>query len=120
MINALWFSSNNNNARINTLLEIPPKPALKRSTKWPYLRRKWLKLHPLCAFCSSKVSIQVHHIIPVHVSPELELNENNLMSLCESSKRQCHFIFGHLYDWLNYNKDIKLDVVVWSAKEWTH
>jgi len=100
-------------------LVVPYKPAIKRSSKWPAVRRKWLKLHNSCAFCGSKVSLEVHHEVPVHIDPKQELDENNLMTLCESSKRQCHFVFGHLYDWNNYNDNIRVDAAEWSAKHWT-
>lgn len=100
------------------LLKIPKQPVIKRSTKWPALRRKYLSQHPNCEFCGNDKSLDVHHIIPVHVSRELELEPSNLMTLCEGDNitHICHFVFGHLYNWMHYNKDIRQDQPEWNKK----
>ena len=85
---------------------IPQKPAIKRSPQWPALRKRWLADNPVCSICGRKQSLQVHHIKPVHLFPELELDNSNLITLCESM-RQCHWACGHLWDWNKYNVNIK-------------
>jgi 5-methylcytosine-specific restriction endonuclease McrA len=94
---------------------IPPKPTINRSPKWPALEKKWLKEHPTCAVCGSdnkRGTLAVHHIIPFHIDPTRELDETNLMTLCENKSRICHFVFGHLYNWKLYNKTIETDVIL--------
>ena len=41
--------------------------------------------------CGHKAE-EIHHIKPVRVYPELELDESNLIALCD----RCHFVLGHL------------------------
>src|SRR5438874_1242024 len=51
-----------------------------------------------CQFCLSRIKLQVHHIIPVHVRPDLNSEPINLIVLCEP----CHLRFGHLGDFKRY------------------
>ena len=91
----------------------------KRSRKWRKVRNAFKKKHPFCAGCGRKTFLQIHHIVPFHVAPELELRHSNLITLCEkknSSSKSCHFIFGHLYSWRSYNEDIKTDSKIWKKK----
>jgi 5-methylcytosine-specific restriction enzyme A len=98
-------------------MDVPPKEyAAKRSPKWPAVRKAWLTKHPYCAVCGIHDSLEVHHILPFHLNPELELDPTNLMTLCEGKTRTCHFIFGHFYNWLRYNANIREDAVVWTRK----
>jgi 5-methylcytosine-specific restriction endonuclease McrA len=39
---------------------------IKRSSKWPGVRRKFLKENSSCAVCGSSKKLEVHHIIPFH------------------------------------------------------
>lgn len=92
-------------------------PKIKRSPKWKKLKDKFLKKHPVCAVCGRRSSINVHHIIPYYVSPELELDENNLITLCEREKvLNCHLVFGHLGNWKTWNTEVKKDAEVWRQK----
>ena len=59
----------------------------KRSSKWPKVRKDYLKLNPECAACGGKTSLNVHHILPYHIRPDLELEPSNLLTLCEKSDR---------------------------------
>lgn len=47
---------------------------------------------------------------PFHLFPELELDDSNLITLCEKSGHDCHFIFGHFHDWTLYNPNVIADV----------
>ena len=78
----------------------------KRSGKWPALRERWLKVQPKCQCCGRNTSIQVHHIKPVHLYPELELDEKNLITLCEFRGFPCHFVVGHIMNWMAWNPDV--------------
>lgn len=65
-----------------------------RSPEWPALERRWLDLHPRCAACGCVTHLQVHHIRPVHLFPELELDPTNLVTLC-MNEQECHLRIGH-------------------------
>ena len=62
--------------------------AAKRSNQWPTARKAHLELYPACAVCGGSVDIQVHHIRPFHLHPDLELDPGNLVTLCESKKAE--------------------------------
>lgn len=90
----------------------PPVPAKpdhgERSSRWPTVRKAWLKAHRECAACGSTENLEVHHKLPFHLSPELELDESNFITLCEGSTN-CHFLVGHCKDWQAYNPRVVLD-----------
>jgi hypothetical protein len=50
--------------------------------------------------------VEVHHIEPVHLCPEKELDIDNLITLCNDP---CHLLFGHLMDYKSWNKDVEKD-----------
>lgn len=85
------------------------QPKVLRSPHWPPVRAAHLAQHPFCAACGGKEHLQVHHKKPVHLFPELELEPTNLVTLCEGPGRGCHFIFGHLYSWFSFNKNVDKD-----------
>ena len=88
-------------------VKIPDKPPFLRSSKWPAVRKKWLKLNPVCEVCTRKTKLEVHHIIPFHIKPELELDTNNFITLCESPAACCHYIVGHCaLSWLKYDPSV--------------
>ena len=62
-----------------------------RSSRWPKVRSEFVRLHPVCAACGGRKELNVHHIEPFHRNPELELDPNNLITLC----REHHFFVGH-------------------------
>jgi 5-methylcytosine-specific restriction endonuclease McrA len=74
-----------------------------RSNKWPQVRNNHIKINNKCAACGSVTRLEAHHIQPVHLFPEKELDPENLITLCD---KNCHFIFGHLMNWKSWNKDI--------------
>lgn len=89
-----------------------------RSNKWPKIRAAHLKLFPKCSICSGTKKIEVHHIKPFHLHPELELDPNNLISLCEAKKNgvNCHLLFGHLGNFESLNTGITQDALIWNIK----
>lgn len=90
----------------------------KRSAKWPKVRREHLEKHPACAVCGGKTAVEVHHIEPFHLKPELELDPNNLITLCESKKNgvTCHLWFGHLGNYKCVNGEVGFDTRRWNEK----
>lgn len=92
------------------------KPALSRprSPLWRGVRGHWLRDNPVCAACGGKDALEVHHKKPYHLSPELELDPGNFMTLCEKPSRNCHLTWGHCYDWLDYNPEVEQAVAWWK------
>ena len=84
-----------------------------RSPKWALLRKTHLKEHNICAACGRDKKLEVHHIEPVHLNPERELDPSNLITLCGDP---CHFIFGHLMNYKSWNKYVIEDCLVYLDK----
>jgi 5-methylcytosine-specific restriction protein A len=89
-----------------------------RSPKWAAVRKQFLQENPVCALCGGAALLEVHHKLPFHLHPELELEPSNLITLCESSKGgvTCHLFFGHLGDYKSFNKNVDKDVKSWNSK----
>lgn len=69
---------------------------------WRSLRKEILKTQIECHVCGYEKKLEVHHITPRHVSPELALKWDNLIVLC----RDCHFHIGHWCDFHESNPDV--------------
>jgi hypothetical protein len=78
----------------------------KRSSQWPTLEKHFLVAHPTCAACGSKKRLNVHHCIPFHLNPALELDVNNLITLC-MDKKECHLHLGHGGSFKQYCPDVR-------------
>lgn len=87
-----------------------------RSSKWRRVRNSILDTIFLCEACSSDKKLEVHHIIPFDLRPDLELNKDNLMVLC----KHCHLTFGHYNDYRYYNINAKNDAVMFSLMRFTN
>lgn len=85
------------------------KPVKLRSSKWSKVRKQFVVAHPTCAACGSSSKLEVHHIKPFHLHPELELEFGNLMTLCENKSTKCHLMLGHLGDWHDFNPNVVVD-----------
>ena len=83
-----------------------------RSSTWPTFRDAFLRANKQCVCCRTKSGLEVHHKKPYHLYPELELDVNNVMTLC----RRCHLLFGHLCDWSSWNPDVEKDVPLYTQK----
>jgi 5-methylcytosine-specific restriction enzyme A len=77
-----------------------------RSPKWQTIRKNHLEKYPNCMACGRNKKLEVHHIKPVHLFPELELDPENLMTLCADP---CHIVFGHFMNFKKWNPDAVLD-----------
>lgn len=88
----------------------------KRSSKWAAFRRQFLK-GKVCALCGGTQKLEAHHILPFHLHPELELDEKNLLPLCEgNSYINCHLFAGHLGNFKGFNPEACHDSDVWQMK----
>jgi hypothetical protein len=98
---------------------------IPRSDKWSAVEKAHLWQHPTCAACGEgqpgQPGMQVHHMLPFHFCvklgrPELELDERNLMTLCDETINNHHLLLGHLGDFQSYNPNVKADVVSYLGK----
>jgi len=91
-----------------------------RSNGWAKVRAEHLEKNPACACCGKTVKylktfrMQVHHKMPFHIVPELELDSKNLITLCGDPC--CHFDKGHPRNWKSHNKNVVRDCAVWLRK----
>jgi 5-methylcytosine-specific restriction enzyme A len=69
---------------------LPSADGGERSGKWPTLERKIKAERPKCEICGSPTQT-IHHIKPFHAHPELELDPDNLIALCDN----CHRLWAH-------------------------
>jgi len=84
-----------------------------RSSEWVSVRSDFVRKHPRCEACGTMANLNVHHVIPFHERPDLELDEGNLITLC----REHHFRIGHDPDgkgprkpsWLESNPNVRSD-----------
>lgn len=103
--------------RLQDILSGKIPKGVKRSPKWPKAREAHLKQNKYCACCGGTKRLQVHHVRPFWIFPELELSPKNLITLCEGSRKiNCHFILGHLMSWKSFNVSVRLDCTKWLGK----
>lgn len=90
----------------------------KRSGKWISVRKAFLEKNGKCAVCGGNKQLEVHHKKPFHQNPELELDTNNLITLCESKNNgvTCHLLYGHLGNYKSINVNVDHDVKIWNDK----
>ena len=90
----------------------------KRSPQWQTTRKKHLKNQSKCAACGGNKTLEVHHIKSFNEHPELELDLDNLITLCESKSNGvvCHLFFGHLGNYKTINPNVLEDVKIWLEK----
>lgn len=94
-----------------------PKGA-KRSSNWSKVRKQVLQDNKKCAICGATFKLRVHHLIPFHLAPDLELELDNLTVLCENKKYgiNCHLLCGHLGNFRRTNPNCEIDIMVWHKK----
>ena len=93
-------------------LNLVAKDGASLNWSWQKCKREFYKLIPKeCACCPSKKQIEVHHIKPRHLFPELALEFLNLIALCKT----CHLRIGHLGSYFQYNETI-MDVAMYVKK----
>jgi 5-methylcytosine-specific restriction endonuclease McrA len=83
----------------------------ERSPEWHRVEKEHLQREPACAACGYRgKKLQVHHIKPFHLHPQLELDPHNLITLCCARGREHHLLLGHLDEWGSYNEHVRTDV----------
>jgi 5-methylcytosine-specific restriction enzyme A len=89
-----------------------------RSSRWAKVRKEHLEANPKCIVCEGTQQLNVHHIKPFHLHPELELDPNNLVTLCECASYGiiCHLLIGHLGNYKNINPNSVEDAKIWNIK----
>jgi hypothetical protein len=89
----------------------------QRSNKWPTARKHFLKIvTDGCAACGSKIGIQVHHCVPFHDNPALELDPSNFIALCEHvGGLECHEMIGHGGSFKMFNPNVRADAAALRA-----
>ena len=79
------------------------QPLVARSGQWPRVRAEHLLKEPCCQVCGTRRDLEVHHVVPLHVAPAMELHPMNLLTLCG----HCHLLFGHLMRWTDWNPGVR-------------
>lgn len=70
---------------------------------WSTLQRDFIKQNPFCAICGSVKKLQVHHKLPRHLFPDLALEWENLITLCQD----CHLNHGHMGDFKIFDANLE-------------
>lgn len=92
--------------------------AIARNPKWREVRAGYLANFPECACCGDKSNLNVHHIKPYHLFPELELDLTNLITLCEGGPINCHFIVGHGGEnWRAFTPPERLQIAIEAVQQ---
>jgi len=81
-----------------TLLQI-----LHSEIEWRRARNLYISTHGECEMCGITKKLEVHHVVPYHISVSLRYDQSNLITLC----RECHFRFGHGRNWHKSNPDVR-------------
>jgi 5-methylcytosine-specific restriction endonuclease McrA len=84
------------------------KKEKQRSPECRRVRDEHLEKFPMCEACGTTKELQVHHIKPFHLDPHLELDEDNLITLC-MAKFNCHLNIGHGGSFNMYNPNVIQD-----------
>jgi hypothetical protein len=82
--------------------------SVHRSPEWNVVRDTFVATHEACEACGCMEKLQVHHVKPFHLHPELELDESNLISLC-MGPNECHLFIGHGDSFRCYNPNVRED-----------
>ena len=91
-----------------------------RSPQWAHVEKAFLELNGFCAACGGKEHLQVHHIKPFHLFPELELDPKNLITLCEVKAIGNHHLnFGHRGNWKWFNITVANDAATFRRSQLT-
>ena len=90
----------------------------KRADNWLEFRDAYVRDNPCCVICGARKKLQVHHIVPFHIAPDLELDRTNLLTLCVNKKHgiNCHLLVGHLGNYRKTNPNVVLDAMTWKYK----
>lgn len=82
-----------------------------RSPRWVAIERATRTAAGKCAACASTENLQVHHVEPFHLHPELELDPTNLIVLC-MGPNECHLRLRHGDNFKTWNATVRTDAVL--------
>jgi hypothetical protein len=85
------------------------KKRAERSPHWHKVELLHLAREPRCQGCGSKRHLQVHHEVPFHLRPDLELEPSNLITVC-MDKAECHLMVAHGGYFGAYNPNVRVDL----------
>jgi 5-methylcytosine-specific restriction protein A len=90
----------------------------RRSSNWRYARQLHLDVYDFCVSCGGRTKLRVHHILPFHTHPELELDPGNLITLCQRKKYgvNCHLLSGHNGNFRRINDTVAKDAIYLAGK----
>ena len=71
--------------------------------EWRKVRNEHIEHESCCQMCALTRKLEVHHVQPWHIAPDLRYDLENLITLC----RECHFRFGHYLNWKLSNPEIR-------------
>ncbi len=101
--------------------DIARRHGQERSPEWPRVEQEHRLREPACVACGYKGQwLQVHHIKPFHLHPHLELDPDNLITLCQARGREHHLLLGHLGEWGSYNERVRSDARHYYRKTAAH
>jgi hypothetical protein len=102
--------------------EVAARFGISRSPQWPAVAKAHLQKQPSCVACKpgtdATAGKQVHHMFPFHYCialgrPDLELDDRNLITLCENEAgkpgQDHHLLVGHLDDFQSSNLSVHVD-----------
>jgi hypothetical protein len=71
-------------------------------------KKSYVEKHPECAICGSPNCLEVHHVQPVHLFPDLACSFENFITLCDSNNNSCHRWIGHFGNFKSkYNLQVR-------------
>lgn len=83
-----------------------------------------LSNHNECAVCGNKKYLEVHHVLPQHLYPQLACKPNNLITLCDCGNNACHRHLGHFGNfkskWNENIREVAIAVRLISNKDDKH
>lgn len=96
---------------------------IRRSSDWNRVQKLHLLKQPFCQCCGvlAKGEMQVHHKFPFHLCvalgrDDLELDERNLITLCEDNgSPNHHLLIGHLGNFESYNPNVDKDIKTFAG-----
>ena len=85
-----------------------------RSSGWYQFRKIHIKKNCECCGAKGKLlqPLQLHHIESFATNPALELDPNNVITLCW----YCHFVHAHFRNYKSINENIREDSAILLAK----
>lgn len=99
---------------LQEMLGEPEKRQGERDARWNSVRKEHIRTHSFCIACGNTSNLEAHHIKPFSQNPELELDPNNLVTLCTCSvrgKMNCHLMMGHNGSMQEHNPNVVHDSI---------